>query len=221
MEATKYQPAAVEEPPVYNQTTVEISEEPPKYDSLFAQLKAVKTNANTPIEFVTKSVSILGGSTYLTIGLVISCLIPVASLVIGFIKKDDCPIEKWIPMWLIVFGAAATFSALFKALLNFIALIKRKKNPEYELKGPGNCLNCLINLFIFAWFIAGNVWVYRNYSAVTYDSALPDQYCDKLCYLFSFWLITATWGFLALLCFCCCGLVCCIGGCGILCTICS
>jgi hypothetical protein len=25
MEATKYQPAAVEEPPVYNQTTVEIS----------------------------------------------------------------------------------------------------------------------------------------------------------------------------------------------------
>jgi hypothetical protein len=83
MEATKYQPAAVEEPPVYNQTTVEISgntnlqieffyfkikhilnkkEEPPKYDSLFAQLKAVKTNSNTPVEFVTKSVSILGGS---------------------------------------------------------------------------------------------------------------------------------------------------------------
>jgi hypothetical protein len=62
-------------------------------------------------------------------------------------------------------------------------------------------------LFTFGWFIAGNVWVYGIYSRVAYDDLIPDTYCSQVCYLFSFWAITLTWIFAALLCLCMCGVI--------------
>jgi hypothetical protein len=59
----------------------------------------------------------------------------------------------------------------------------------------------------------GNVWVYSIRTSVSYEPG-SSQYCDQTCYLFSFWIITATYIFLTFLCCCCCCILL-IAGCGI------
>ena len=78
-----------------------------------------------------------------------------------------------------------------------------------------SCVVHLASFFSIGWFIYGNVIVYSIYSNVQYDETLyPDRYCDKLCYLFSFWIITAHWILLVGCCVCLCGLCCAILGAG-------
>ena len=78
-------------------------------------------------------------------------------------------------------------------------------------------VNGIVSLFLFAWFIAGNVWVYSNYSKVQYDltigTSLASTYCDKTTYLFTFWTITVSYIITGLSCIigvmiCCCACVC-------------
>ena len=55
-----------------------------------------------------------------------------------------------------------------------------------------NCLSLAVNLFIFCWFIAGNVWVFGQWSSVTFDNSSAD-YCDKAAYMFSFIQLILWW----------------------------
>ena len=45
----------------------------------------------------------------------------------------------------------------------------------------------LTKLFPFAWFVAGNVWIYSNYEPNYTDPSSPD-FCNKKLYLFAFWV---------------------------------
>ncbi len=62
--AAKFQVVAQDEVqvPVYADTTVENQQQPPSYNSLFGKLKQAKADASNPVEFVSKSSSILCGS---------------------------------------------------------------------------------------------------------------------------------------------------------------
>ena len=67
---------------------------------------------------------------------------------------------------------------------------------------------------MIAWFIAGNVWVYKNYKPDFEDKA-STEYCDKTLYLFSFGLITFVYAILCVMLLCmCCALTCCFTCCG-------
>ena len=75
-------------------------------------------------------------------------------------------------------------------------------------------------LACFCWFIAGNVWVFGNWSSVNFDHHMTnhtltnlatnghneDYYCDKTAYMFSFVLLMLGWvaGPILLLACCCC-----------------
>eukprot|EP01137_Pigoraptor_chileana_P026268 Opistho-2@96982 len=77
-----------------------------------------------------------------------------------------------------------------------------KKDEE-----PCGGLMALVKLFTLAWFICGNVWVYR------YDPGEDYAHCDRTLYLFTYWLITSVYiviGAVVLLftCLTCC-VVCC------------
>ncbi|XP_070552900.1 transmembrane protein 272-like isoform X2 [Ptychodera flava] len=123
----------------------------------------------------------------------------------GSIHKDDCRAEPHIPIYLIVSG---TF-VIVVFFLSACAGDKKRRlvNDDVEDDGGASygcakCLSTLISLFLLAWFIAGNVWIYGTYEP-NYSNDEARDYCHKTLYLFSFWLMNATYILL--------GLTCCLG----------
>ncbi|KAM9301737.1 uncharacterized protein PAF06_014953 [Gastrophryne carolinensis] len=92
--------------------------------------------------------------------------IGVAFIVVGAVYLNQCPAERYIPIYMIVAGA---FSFAYWVLL------------------PLKCISCtlwkiaglIVSLFVFAWFIAGSVWVFRIYNPT-------DEQCYRPMYLFVF-----------------------------------
>lgn len=84
-----------------------------------------------------------------------------------------------------------------------------KKNEEKGL----NIFNICFSIFLISWFLAGNAWVYQTVSRKQFDHRNYDSnpnYCDQICYLVAFWIITSIWiiiSLLCLLCFFCCFIV--------------
>eukprot|EP00795_Rhopilema_esculentum_P016396 gene16396-7800_t len=179
---------------------------PPSYDSLFGELKAAKQESSGTVDFMQKFFTILFASVGFIICMALMLAIPIAYIIIGAKYKDDCPVEKYIPIYLIVAGA-------FGILSNLISLTrsshkKRKQNAGEEVeessKGSKGCEG-ILNCFLMAWFIAGNVWIYRNYKP-NFDNPHDPKYCHQTLYLFAFWATTAVYILAGVV--CCCG--CCI-----------
>lgn len=113
----------------------------------------------------------------------------------GVRRRDDCPVQPLLPVFLIVSG-------VFTLVIIILFLFKRIINHHL--------INTVIeNVFfitslatiIVIWFILGNVWVfdifwpnlrYRNLSG----------YCDRMVYILSFSIIIASHSFILTL-FCC------------------
>lgn len=69
-------------------------------------------------------------------------------------------------------------------------------------------LKYLLDIFVLAWFIAGNVWVFEIYTTIGYDKNNA-VYCNGTCYLYAFWSIITTYIITGCVCLCCC-FACCI-----------
>ena len=126
----------------------------------------------------------------------------------GVKYKDDCPAERMIPIYLIVVG---TFG-IVRHFLGMHAHCKRicddNNTSDDEAQNKKTFLERLIDCFLVAWFIAGNVWIYRIFEPSYDKMALDGLYCDKTMYLFSFWLMTGSYIFMGVLCCCMCCVAC-------------
>ncbi|XP_069596570.1 transmembrane protein 272-like isoform X2 [Ranitomeya imitator] len=92
----------------------------------------------------------------------------IASIAIGAIYKDDCPIQPLIPIFLLVSGVTHLVAVLLlfiRGALGVCSLI----------------LEGLIGMFTFAWFITGSIWVFSLYS----KGKGPDL-CNETLYYFAF-----------------------------------
>ncbi|XP_075693001.1 transmembrane protein 272-like [Rhinoderma darwinii] len=92
----------------------------------------------------------------------------IAMIVMGAIYKDDCPIQPYIPIFLMVLGV----THLVVYLLLFL---------RYVLENCSIVLEGLIGMFSFAWFITGSVWVFSLYS-----KNKGPNFCDQNLYSFAF-----------------------------------
>ncbi|XP_063403552.1 transmembrane protein 272-like [Mytilus trossulus] len=168
---------------------------PPSYDSLFGKLKKAKEESDGNVDFVKTCCGILVRSVACTICLGIFLLIPIAMIAVGATYLHDCPAEKMIPIYLIVAG-------VFTIITNILTIIRgevnnRKEGEEEKQSGPGP--EHLIICFLFAWFIAGNVWVYRTYDDWQSSNSILDNYCNPTLYYFSFWIISSIYVVLGVL----------------------
>lgn len=114
---------------------------------------------------------------------------------LGSIYLHDCPGQRFIPIWLIVFGCVS----LLQSIISFSRRIISCFKPNNEEEGGiclygsrcGGCCECLIVLFLFAWFIAGSVWVLGYFS--DFHSPIcqehPAPCCSVVPYWFSFVII--------------------------------
>ncbi|XP_062597316.1 transmembrane protein 272-like isoform X1 [Saccostrea cucullata] len=173
-----------------------IDEPPPSYDSLYGKIKKAKVESDSNVGFFKTVVGLLFASVGCTICLIIILAIPVASIVIGALYLNKCPIQRYIPIYLIVSGAVGIVYNVFGILRKLAS--KRNEEGETEER-PGvftSICNCVFGCFLLAWFIAGNVWIYNIYNDWSSDPANPDKYCHPTCYLFAFWTTTLVYIFI-------------------------
>ncbi|XP_070552887.1 transmembrane protein 272-like [Ptychodera flava] len=190
---------------------------PPTYEETIAgRLQKAKAESAGTKDFALSVCRIIFGSAALLLGCVIfaaiTMSIPIAMIVMGAMHKDECPAEPYIPVYLIVCGAFSIVSCLMSMCMCVRRRSSQQDGDDDEDGGSCglfscciSCLSGLIGIFLFAWFIAGNVWIYRT-NEPTYDDVTSDDYCHKTLYLFSFWLLTTT--YILLGCSCCLSVVC-------------
>ena len=83
----------------------------PPFSNVFDQpinhqrLPQPRLETGKQIKFLPPVFSLILGSTYFLVALCIILVIPILELVIGIIYKDECDINRYIPIYLIVTGA--------------------------------------------------------------------------------------------------------------------
>ncbi|XP_030850969.1 transmembrane protein 272-like [Strongylocentrotus purpuratus] len=149
-----------------------------------------------------------------TLFMAVILTIPISMIAIGAVYLDDCPAERLIPIYMITMGAAH----IVKTLINLKWRTQRSRLPQeeqadFKRNKVESGISHLIAVFCFAYFIAGNVWIYRIYKPNTTVRSAAD-YCHPTLYYFAFWVTTAWYIMAVLYCFykCCTG---CLAYCGV------
>lgn len=111
---------------------------------------------------------------------------------VGAIFLNDCPVEKNIPIFLIVAGITGILLVLLTCLQSWCY----DEDKESDLS-CWRILIFLIMLFWSGWLFAGSFWVYSNYQPKYSKDTSGERkrYCDQILYLFSFWAINFTYMF--------------------------
>jgi hypothetical protein len=194
--------SAASEPPEYGDQSGS-DELPPSYDSLYGQVRAAKAQSSGISDFLKKFFVIIFSTIYCTVVIGIFLAIPVSMIVMGSVYFNDCPCEPFIPLYLVVGGC---FGVL-RNLSSMVQRIKNKRENRNEENAHTNPFDGIVGCFLVAWFIAGNVWIYRTQYKLTYTPGSP-WFCDYTLYWYSFWLITSVYIVAAVSCCCFCASVC-------------
>ena len=129
---------------------------------------------------------------------------------LGAEYKNECPVEPFIPVYLIVGGTFGMLKTVMALCQRAISAAPSDDELDEEESMTAKFFDGVLNLFLFIWFIAGNIWVYSkyrpNFQPPKHD---PLNYCDPTLYLFAFWVITSSYILMSVICFC----ICCLGLC--------
>ncbi|XP_078323497.1 transmembrane protein 272-like isoform X1 [Crassostrea virginica] len=192
------------QPPRYSDPESQMptpSEPPPSYESIYGRVKAAQLEAESKPQFFKKVMTIIMGTLGCTICLGIILAIPISMIVMGGVYYNDCPAEWRIPLYLIVGGSVGIIK-------NFSSLCQKVKNDRDNAEDENvktTKVDSLLNCFLLAWFIFGNVIIYRTYGEFTPDKGVnPERYCNQTLYDYAFWLTTATYILLGSSCCCIC-----------------
>ncbi|XP_060078454.1 transmembrane protein 272-like [Ylistrum balloti] len=197
-------------PPPITTRDVEMNAPPPTYDSLYGKLKAANENSSGKADFAKTAMGIICGSLVFIICIGLSLAIPITEIVIGASFIHDCPAQRLIPIYLVVAGVFGTLKGI--GLIGQNVKARKDKSNETgdeEKKSTTNPFDSIVNMFLFAWFICGNVWVYGLKDQWVSSPSTAGNYCHPTLYYFSFWVITLTYIMIGVGClFGCIGLIC-------------
>ncbi|XP_070391096.1 transmembrane protein 272-like isoform X2 [Dermacentor albipictus] len=126
-------------------------------------------------------------------------LVPAASLIIGALTVHECPRQPMVPVLLVLSGVLALANCVGNVVVRSGRLHPadcgdQQDGRKFLLLGA---VTALLNVALFAVFIAGCVYVYGSLWP-SQDRASAD-YCSPTAFYFAFWLHTGTFIFLALL----------------------
>ncbi|XP_033632302.1 transmembrane protein 272-like [Asterias rubens] len=180
----------------------------PTKKPIFLQIQDAKTESDNNAKYAGNAAKIMGSHAVILLPFFVG--LPIAMLINGAIHLDECPVEPYIPIYMIVQGSLCTLQIMITHSLRIKRccekrgqnLMEERTTVEKVIGG----INSLIGLVIFAFFIAGNIWVFRVLTPNTTDPTAV-TYCRHSIYWFTFGTIVAVYGLVALgivLCCCCC-----------------
>lgn len=117
-------------------------------------------------------------------------VIPICMVVFGSLYMHQCPVNEYIPVYLLVGG----IFGIVKQLLNLSTRVRQREEDRAEERLRQSPTQTLINCFMLGWFIIGSYWIYKEYEP-NYDPS-KGKYCNKSLYLFAFWLISSVYIFI-------------------------
>ncbi|XP_014278291.1 transmembrane protein 272 isoform X2 [Halyomorpha halys] len=199
MEATERGP-----PPTYEEAMDPSRAPPPSYESVIGRVREVHKQSSGTIDFLKKLIILLVGTIGCTIAIGITIFVPVAMFLIGLHYLNECPVNVFIPIYLLVGG----FVGVLKQVLQILYRVKRARNRNDNEEEPRSSFQSVITCFMLSWFFLGSYWVYKEYKP-NYDPR-EGPYCNKTVYLFAFWQITIVYVTLSLLTFCLCSISLCV-----------
>ncbi|TKR76949.1 hypothetical protein L596_018009 [Steinernema carpocapsae] len=208
-----HDPEIAEQPPSYD-AAMDPNSAPPTYDSLYGEFQQVNSTRGLAV-FISRLISIIFATVAAAIILAILNVVPLAMIIIGSVNYHNCPVERWIPMWLLLFGV---FS-IIKSATNFYY---RKKNmnknraqgtPRTNINQENvvyNPFDAVLNSILVVLLVLGSVWIYSVYGDVQYNDSQKNTYCDQFTYVFSFVFVTIGYVLILMSIFCCCCCCCCL-----------
>ncbi|XP_044028647.1 transmembrane protein 272-like isoform X2 [Siniperca chuatsi] len=116
-------------------------------------------------------------------------MVMIAAIGLGATHLHRCPIQPYIPIYLIVLGASSLLSLS-------LTYTKSAWGDGIVFILSSSCVT-LLHLFSFGWFIAGTSWVYPVYPPNYTPGAAP--YCQKTTYQFAFSVTTLVWVIMTLM----------------------
>ncbi|KAG8181406.1 hypothetical protein JTE90_023569 [Oedothorax gibbosus] len=128
-------------------------------------------------------------------------VVSVIMIVIGSIYLEDCTVQPYIPIYLVVAASLGIFVNVM--FLSWKCCCVDSKVCEILYYGVSG----LISIFSIVWYILGCVWIY-GVQDVEFEDTFSENYCHKTLYYFAFWLLNVTFILLGLclilgLCLCC------------------
>lgn len=133
---------------------------------------------------------VMAGSCALVCGIIAVGLVsavPIAMICMGVIHMDACPMEQWVPVWMLGAGIAG--------LVTIVVSVGLHLGQSNDNKGCTFCCGALLviaMLFSFGWNIAGSVWVFKKWS--NWDNVKDtDKGCYNDLYLFAFAYLILFW----------------------------
>ncbi|XP_025030715.1 transmembrane protein 272 isoform X2 [Python bivittatus] len=121
-------------------------------------------------------------SVLMVLGKLLFAVLAVAGIVIGIVYFSQCPRQPPLPVYVVILGIV-TLLLLF---LSCIPCGDGTNRPSTLL----SCFRAAGFLFLCAWFIAGNVWVYSIYPP-DYEAVGHPDFCQRTLFLFAFGVTTA------------------------------
>ncbi len=114
--------------------------------------------------------------------------IAIVSFIFGIRYLHDCPIQPRIPIYLLVQGTIGLliFVIHLLAIVYILCLTKFK----YYFIATIATVTAFLGLFLFAWFIAGNIWTFSVVKRVQFINQTKSySYCNGHLYHAAFWLL--------------------------------
>jgi hypothetical protein len=163
-----------------------------------------------------------GGFNTLAVLIYLSFLfaLPIVKLVLGILYVGDCPINRNIPLYMIVSGACGLAIVILLLLSSAGTYCRSISNAKKSSHGFLICTAALargmqgaLAIFLFIWFFFGNIWVFTAGYRVRTDKPNDiNNYCHPTLYWFAFYILIFTYTYAIFTCcikFCvnffCCG----------------
>lgn len=146
--------------------------------------------------------------------------LPIVKLVIGSLYEKQCPVNKNIPLYVIISGACGLSIAVLILFTSACAYYRSSLKARKRTHGfiifiiaISRGLRGFITLFLFIWFFVGNIWVFNaRYRVRTDKPNDANNYCHPTLYWFAYYGIIFTYIYAIFICcikfcinFCCCG----------------
>jgi len=145
--------------------------------------------------------------------------LPIAKLVLGILYVNECPVNRNIPLYTIVAGAcglAIVILLLLSSACTYYRSVSNLKKSTHKflicISAFSRGIQGTLAIFLFIWFIFGNIWVFNARYRVRTDKPNDINYCQPTLYWFAFYVLIFTYVYAIFTCcikFCvsffCCG----------------